>query len=174
MYAIEIQIKRANLTSRAHARLMKRINQRVMERQWNERVPNHFEIAAYSEYNARPRATKYTATKLRAKGHNRPNVFTGRLQKSLRHKITATQFGAKLIMRAKLPDRLPADEWAKLTPKQQAAENRKRRRLAQWQKQEIAVLSRKEIRDERKRMASEYRHGALSPEFKRQRQRRIK
>lgn len=155
MYNIEAQIKRAGLTSRAHARLMREINRRVMERQRDQRLPLHFENVAYSEYEARPRSQKYNAMKMRAKyiGHTRPNVKTGRLKRTVlkNARITATQYGAKLILKGSVRSRLPA-----------------------WQKKEIAHINKKELRQERKRMASEYKHGATSSQYSRKRTRRIK
>jgi hypothetical protein len=46
--------------------------------------------------------------------------------------------------------------------------------LAGWQKREIAIMSKGEISQERKQSAREYRKGALSPQYARQRARRIK
>ena len=149
MYSIEIQIQRANLTARLHARLMREINRRTMERQWNDRVPLHFENVAYT-------------------------VRTGNLKRRLKHQITATQNGARLLMRSSLDKRIDPVEWAKMTPAQKAKVVKKQRRLSTWQKQEIARMSRKEIAFERKRQASEYRAGATSPQYKRKRTRRIK
>ena len=174
---IELQIKRANLTARMHARLMRNINRRVMERQLAERVPKHFEMIAYSEYGARQRLSNYNESKMKKKyvGHIKPNVRTGYLKRSIRGKITATQHGARLSMRASLNNKVPVEEWAAMTKKEQDRWKRKNlRRLADWQKKEIAVLSRNEIAYERKRQASEYRNGALSPEYKRKRTIRIK
>jgi hypothetical protein len=177
MLKLELQIKRANLTSRMHARLMRNINRRCMERQLYERVPLHFEMIAYAKYGARQRSAKYNQGKMRARfiGHIRPNVRTGFLKRSLRGKITATQHGSRLTMRASLNNKLPADEWAAMTPLQRNKWLRKnRRRLANWQKREIAVLAKDEIAYERKRQASEYRSGAMSSEYRRQRVRRIR
>lgn len=155
MYPIEAQIKRAGLTARAHSRLMREINRRVMERQRDQRLPLHFENVAYSEYEAKPRSTKYNQRKLKSKyiGHTRPNVKTGRLKKGVLKnvRITATQYGAKLLTRGTVASR-----------------------LQRWQKAEIARISKRELRQERKRMASEYKHGATSPQYSRKRQRRIK
>jgi hypothetical protein len=177
MLKIELQVTRANLTSRMHAKLMRHINRRVMERQLAERVPKHFEMVAYSEYGAKQRSAKYNESKMKARfiGHIRPNVRTGFLKRSIRGKITATQYGAKLVLRASLNTKLPAEEWAAMSDLEKAKWLRKNtRRLAGWQKREIAVLSRKEIADERKKQAREYRNGALSSEYKRKRTTRIK
>lgn len=155
MFPIEIQIKRADLPDRNHGRLMKAINRGFMERQARDRLPNHFEEFAYSEYNARPRTAKYNEYKRKNKriGHTRPNVKTGRLRRSVlsRVKITATQHGSKLIMTGSV-----------------------RSPLQDWQKREIAVVSERERAKERKRMASEYKRGATSDKYKRKRKRSIK
>jgi len=145
-----------------------------MERQWSDRVPMHFEMSAYAEYGARKRAKATDDYKRKKRGHIKPNVSSGYLQRSLRHKITATQHGAKLTIRARLRQRKSAKEWAEMTELERARENRKRRRLATWQKREIAVLSRSEISKERKRQAREYRRGAMSAEYRRQRSKRIR
>ena len=174
MYSLQGNIKRYQLTERAHARLMKEINTGIMERQRDERVPKHFTQQAYSEYQARPRGTKYNERKSRSgiKG-TAPNVFTGRLEQSLRYQITATQNGSRLRISARLGKQMSARKWKKLTPQQQAKENRKRRRLATWQKEEIAKLSRNEILAEVRLQAKLYKAGATG-KYRRLRQRKIK
>jgi hypothetical protein len=121
---------------------------------------------------------KYNQYKMSGKGehrHIKPNVLTGHLKRSIRGKVTATQYGAKLAIRASLNRRVPPDEWAQMTAAQQARWKRKNlRRLASWQKREIAVLSRNEIKQERHRQALEYRLGALSSKYRRQRKRRTR
>lgn len=168
---IELQIKRFNLTARNHARLMRDINRRVMERQWSDRVPMHFEMSAYAEYGARKRAKATDDYKKKKRGHTKPNVFSGRLRRSMRHKITATQHGSKLTIRAQLRQVKQSED---ASPIAKYREQRKQRRLATWQKREIAVLSRSEISEERKRQAREYRRGAMSAEYRRQRSKRIR
>lgn len=173
--SIELRIKQFNLPIRAHARLMKDINRRVMERQRDERVPQHFENIAYSKYKAKKRSSKYNEEKQKQYGHKKPNVRSGYLKDSLRFKVTATQYGSRLLIRASLNNKLPQAEWEAMTPEQQERWKRKNvRRLANWQKREIAVLSKTEIREERQRQAVEYRRGALSPQYKRKRAKRIK
>ena len=99
MLKIELQIERANLTARLHARLMRTINRAVAENHAEKRVPKHFEESAYGRYRARKRSEKYVASKKKRFGHNRPNVRTGTLYRNLRKKITATQYGSKLVMK---------------------------------------------------------------------------
>lgn len=174
MHSIAIQIQRAKLTERMHARLMREINRRTMERQWEQRVPLHFENVAYSEYGARPRTSQYNEYKQKKVGHIRPNVRTGNLKRRLRHQITATQYMARLTMRSSLDKRIDPVEWAKMTPAQKAKVVKKQRRLSAWQKQEIARMSTKEMLYERKRQASEYKAGATSPQYKRKQTRRTR
>jgi hypothetical protein len=177
MLKLSLEIKRAGLTQRAHARLMKEINRACMERQWKERVPLHFEMLAYARYGARQRSAKYNQNKLRAKyiGHIRPNVKTGYLKRSMKAKITATQYGARLIISASLNNKLPTEEWESMTKVQRDKWLQKNsRRLANWQKKEIAKLAPSEILEERKRQARDYRLGAMSTQYKRQRIRRVK
>ncbi len=175
MLKLELQISRAGLAPRMHARLMREIHRRCMERQLTQRVPKHFLSTAHQEYGARKRSEKYTAYKFKKKGHPRPNVFSGYLQRSIRGKITATQYGGRLLIRAALNTKVPLDEWKSMTASQKARWMRKNnRRLAEWQKREIAKLSIAEIAWERKRQASEYKHGAQSSEYRRKRIRRIK
>ena len=174
MYTLQGNVKRYQLTARAHARLMKEINTGIMERQRDERVPKHFTAKAYSEYQARQRGTKYNERKAaKAIKGTAPNVFTGRLEASLQYKITATQNGSRLRISARLGKKVSDRKWKKLTPQQQAKENRKRRRLAQWQKEEIAKVSREEIRAEVRLQAKLYKKGATG-KYRRLRQRKIK
>jgi hypothetical protein len=175
MFSVEYQITRFQLKDRNHNALMKEINTHVMERQWNTRVPKHFTTQAYSLYRARPRGIKYNKRKVKygTRG-TAPNVFTGTLLASLRHKITATQYGSKLLMRCKLAEKLSDAEWNAMTPLQKEKYIRKKsRRLAAWQKEEIAKVSKGELTEERKRMSREYVRGATG-KYRRLRKRKIK
>jgi hypothetical protein len=173
MLSIELQIQRFQLTERMRRSLMREINRQFMVRHVAERLPKHFTDQAYAEYGARRRGTEYDKYKKRKFGHTWPNVRTGSLKKNLRHKITATHKGSKLVMRSRLI-KLDEKKWANMTPEEKRKYSRKQRRLAGWQKREIAKLSKNEIRQERKRQAKEYRKGALSLEYKRVRKRRVK
>lgn len=175
MLKIELQIERANLTARMHARIMREINRTVAENHADKRVKLHFEEQAYSRYGARKRGSKYDAYKKRKFGHNRPNYRTGTLFRSLRKKITATQYGSRLVMSARLNKFIDPDEFAKMNPKARAKLSAKQnRRLASWQKREIAVLTKAEISEDRLMMARMYKKAAKSPEYSRKRKRRVR
>jgi hypothetical protein len=174
MLKIELQIERANLTARLHARLMRTINRAVAENHAEKRVPIHFDERAYRRYRARKRSEKYVKRKKAKFGHNRPNFRTGTLYRSLRKKITATQYGSKLIMSARLSKFIPPDEFAKMNPKARAKYSAKQnRRLADWQKREIAIIIKGEIAEDRLMMARMYKKAAKTPEYQRKRKRRI-
>jgi len=175
MFTVEYQITRFQLKDRNHAALMKEINTHVMERQWNTRVPKHFTKQGYSLYKARPRGVQYNKDKVRhGVAGTAPNIFTGTLLASLRHKITATQYGSKLLMRCRLAEKLPDAVWNAMSELQKYRYKRKTsRRLAAWQKEEIAKVSKGELTEERKRMAREYVRGATG-KYKRLRKRKIK
>lgn len=175
MLKIELQIERANLTARMHARIMREINRTVAENHADKRVKLHFEEQAYSRYRARKRGSKYDAYKKRRFGHNRPNYRTGTLFRSLRKKITATQYGSRLVMSARLNKFIDAEEFAKMNLKARAKLSAKQnRRLASWQKREIAVLTKAEISEDRLMMARMYKKAANSPEYSRKRKRRVR
>ena len=175
MLRIELQIERANLTARMHARIMREINRTVAENHADKRVKLHFEEQAYSRYGARKRGSKYDAYKKRKFGHNRPNYRTGTLFRSLRKKVTATQYGSRLVMSARLNKFIDAEEFAKMDPKARAKVSAKQnRRLASWQKREIAVLTKAEISEDRLMMARMYKKAAKSPEYSRKRKRRVR
>lgn len=154
---------------------MTEINGQVLERQWNTRVPKHFTTQGYSLYKARPRGIKYNKRKMKdgARG-TAPNIYTGTLLASLRHKITKNQNGGRLTMRCKLADKLPDVEWNEMSELQRSRYTKKNsRRLAAWQKEEIAKVSKGEMREERKRMVTAYVRGATG-KYKRLRNRKIK
>lgn len=173
---IVTEIRRAQLLPRVHNRIMRQLHRENMERHVASRLPKHFKMVAYSEYGARRRSAKWEKRKARLyHTKNLPNVASGRLKESIRTKITATPDGARLQIRAKLSPRLPDAEWAAMSEKQKVNWTRRNtRRMASWQKQEIAVMSREEIAAERKRMAIDYRIAALSPANSRKRKRRTK
>jgi hypothetical protein len=175
MLALEIQIKRFALTARAHARLMREINRTIAQNHADKRIKQHFEERAYQLYGARPRKAAYNKWKQKKFGHKRPNYRTGTLYRNLRKKVTATQYGSRLVMRSRLNKFIPQDEFEKMTPKQRAKVSAKQnRRLAKWQKDEIAKVTKSEIREDRMTMARMYKKGAGSPEYKRKRNRKAK
>ena len=175
MLKLELQIERANLTARMHARIMREINRTVAENHADKRVKLHFEEQAYSRYRARKRGSKYDAYKKRRFGHNRPNYRTGTLYRSLRKKVTATQYGSRLVMSARLNKFIDPEEFAKMNPQARAKLSAKQnRRLASWQKREIAVVIKGEIAEDRLMMARMYKKAAKSPEYSRKRKRRVR
>jgi hypothetical protein len=133
-------------------------------------------MVAYSEYGARRRSANWEKRKAKLyHTKNLPNVASGNLLGSLRTKITSTPDGAKLKISAKSGSKIPEQEWSSMSPLQQSRWIRaNQRRLASWQKQEIAVMSKKEITEERHRLAVDYRIEAMSPKNRRKRKRRIK
>ena len=174
MLKIELQIQRANLTARLHARLMREINRTVAEHHAEKRVPLHFQEQAYGRYRARKRSEKYVESKRKRFGHNRPNVRTGTLLRSLRKKITATQYGSKLVMTSRLNKFIPPEDFEKMSPAMRAKVSaKKNRRLASWQKREIAVINKGEIAEDRMMMARMYKKAAKTPEYQRKRKRKV-
>jgi len=151
MMKLYAHISRFELTPRNHAAVMREVNRAVMVRHQYDRLPKHFEESAYGEYGARTRTTKYTARKQKKFGHNRPNVYTGRLRRSVLNKvkITATQHGSRLT-----------------------TSGTTRSRLAQWQLREIQSMSDAEQALENKRMARDYKRMATSAKYARKRKRR--
>jgi hypothetical protein len=175
MLKLELQVTRANLTARMHAKLMREINRTIAQSHADRRIKWHFEERAYQLYGARPRKAKYNKWKQKKFGHKRPNYRTGTLYRNLRKKVTATQHGSRLVMRSRLNKFIPQDEFEKMTPKQRAKVSAKRnRRLAKWQKDEISTVTKSEIREDRMTMARMYKKGAASPEYKRKRNRKAK
>ena len=173
---IVTEIRRAELLPLVHNRIMRQLHRENMERHVAKRLPKHFKMVAYSEYGARRRSAKWEKTKARLyRTKNLPNVASGKMKESIRTKITATPDGARLQIRAALGSRLPEEEWASMSPAQKAQWTRKnQRRMAAWQKQEIAVMSAAEIAEERKRMAIDYRLAAMNPANRRKRKRRTR
>jgi hypothetical protein len=175
MLKLELQITRANLTSRMHAKLMREINRTIAQSHADKRIEWHFEERAYQRYRARPRKKQYNKRKQKKFGHKRPNYRTGTLYRNLRKKVTATQYGSRLVMRSRLNKFIPQDELKKMTPKRRARVSAERnRRLANWQKDEIAKVTKGEIREDRMTMARMYKKGAGSPEYKHKRNRKAK
>jgi hypothetical protein len=175
MLKLELQIERANLTARMHARLMRHINRTVAENHADKRIAMHFEERAYRRYRARKRGERYDKYKQNKFGHKRPNYRTGTLYRSLRKKVTATQYGSRLVLSARLNKFIDPEEFAKMNPRARAKYSAKQnRRLANWQKREIAIVIKGEIAEDRLMMARMYKKGAKAPEYQRKRKRRVK
>ena len=153
MMRLQCHIERYDLSSRAHSQIMRQILRNVMTRHQYERLPKHFEELAYTEYGAQQRSAKYNERKQKKYGHQKPNVKTGKLRRSVLNKvkITATQHKANLYTRGTT-----------------------RSRLAAWQLREIMTVSLDEQQLENKRMAREYKRLATSTKYARKRKRRTK
>jgi hypothetical protein len=175
MLRIELQVQRANLTSRLHAKLMREINRSIAQSHADKRIKQHFDERAYRLYRARKRKDRYNDWKQKKFGHKRPNYRTGALFRNLQKKVTATQYGSRLRMRSRLVKFIPQDEFEKMSPQRRAKLSAKQnRRLAKWQKDEIATVTRVEMREDRLTMARMYKKGAGSPEYKRKIRRKKK
>lgn len=151
-------IEREGLTARKHAHLMRKLNRQWASRQRYQRLPKHFEEVPETApgsggYRYKRRSAEYTRKKQKQKSHKRPNVYTGRLRAAVlaNVKVTATQNGANLVTRGS-----------------------REHRLQTWQKDEIARVSLKERKEERKRMARDYVRYARTAEYKAIRRRKVK
>lgn len=102
MLAIAYEITSSTVTPRTHRTLMRRLNRQLLARQRDVNFPKHFENRPETRpggaYNYEPRTKRYQIRKARAKGHQLPNVWTGRTRLLVRAnaKITATANGGRL------------------------------------------------------------------------------
>lgn len=174
MMNIVTTIQYYQLGSRNHNALMSEIHRRWGRMQFERRIPDHFTEKAYWKYGAKQRVKKYRERKQKKYGHNKPNVLSGRMRKSLVPKVSANPDGARLTIKAQIADKMSPEEWAKLTPTQQRAAARKRRYggLKQWQKNEIAKVTPEERAADRKTQVKEYVAGATSDKYRRKRKKR--
>ena len=68
---------------------------------WHHRImPGHFEFSAIARYDYQPRAVGYCRAKARAKHHQRPLEWSGRLKAQVRQsgRITATAKSVRVTM----------------------------------------------------------------------------
>lgn len=174
MMNIVTAIQYYQLTKRNHNALMRAIHERWGWMQFERRIPDHFDGKAYWKYGARKRSKRYRERKLKMYGHDKPNVLSGRMQKSLVATVTATPDGCRLKIKASVADKMSPEEFAKLSRVEQRAETRRRRYggLKKWQKEEIARVTPEEREKDRRMQAREYVKGATSKKYKRLRKRK--
>lgn len=155
--SLKTVIARSDLTKRNHGRIMKEILQKSVSYHAAFVLPRHFQDVPETHpgsggYNYRSRTTKYTRQKQRKYGHKKPNVYSGELRNSVlsKIKITATQHIGRLTTRGTMKSR-----------------------MADWQKREITIISKREAVQYRKEWAKTYKRLARSPQYRRKRRRRI-
>lgn len=150
-------LQRSSLvTARTHARLLRKLNRQWATRQRFQRLPTHFESIPETHpgsggYRYRRRSSAYNRQKQRKYGHTKPNVYTGELRRAVLQnaRITATQHKASVLTRG--------------TPTH---------RLQDWQRREIEAVSRRERREDLKRMEKDYARLIQRPEYQAQRRRK--
>lgn len=98
-------VERKGVTKRTHGKIMRRLNRQAMTRIRFEFLPRHFRSNSYTrpggEYGYAARGRKYQLAKAKQKGHQKPLVYSGRMQITMMSsaRITATQQGGKLYLR---------------------------------------------------------------------------
>lgn len=92
------EIRSDLVTARTHNRIMREVWRRALLNHREKRLAKHYQEGAEQKYGYRPRDPAYTAAKLRVKGHRKPLVWSGQLQRFVRNngRITATAKGGRL------------------------------------------------------------------------------
>ncbi len=91
------EIVEQGVTKRTHNKIMKKINRAAMIHHRDKRLALHYQENAKTrpggEYGFRERSKKYNRRKMRKKGHTKPNVYSGYMQRYIRNnsRITATR-----------------------------------------------------------------------------------
>lgn len=108
MIAMTVQMRSSLVTKRGHNQIMRRLNRQFMTRV-RDNLPRHFErntkTAPGGAYGYEKRGKRYQIRKAKTKGHQIPNVFTGRLKQAIMSnvKITATAGRGRLRTRGYFP-----------------------------------------------------------------------
>lgn len=84
MVILRIIARSELVTVRTHRRIMKELHREVLEKHIDETLPKHFQPEAMNVYHYKRRTLKYQKRKIRVKGHNRPNVWSGRTLREMR------------------------------------------------------------------------------------------
>lgn len=153
MIYFSVQLQSDMVTKQGHAEIQRDTNRELLERHAKETLPKHFQNVPETSpggggYRYRRRNRKYETAKRIRLGHTRPNVQTGRFEQAVLTKVrvTATQHKASMITRG-------------------ASEHP----VAAWQRDEVARVSRRELREYSKWKAAEYARRAQSPKYRRRR-----
>lgn len=101
MAIIKFEMVTRLVTKRSHARIMREVLRATMLNHREKRLGKHYkdipETKPGGAYGYEPRGAKYIQRKARKKGHNKPLVWSGQLQRFVRNngQITATQHRAR-------------------------------------------------------------------------------
>lgn len=147
---LDIQITSDLVTKRGHSILMKGVLKGAL-RFWRETyLPKHFRSGAETRpggsYGYAKRTKKYQIQKAKRYHHQRPNVYTGELERTVRSnsRITGTQ--RKATFRARGSHPMPIE-----------------------QRQELTTIPPDEFQQIKEWIAEHYARGTRSPKFRRRR-----
>ena len=150
MIVVSGEITTDLVTKRTFNKILRLANRHTMLHLKDDILPSKFTIAGGREYDYEPRPRGYQIWKAKTKGHQKPLVKTGLLERTVlaSTKITATQSRAKLKARTSFP----------LTPK--------RRR-------ELEAVSASDMQEMEERRLKEVTRLANNPQFRRKRKRKV-
>jgi len=106
---IKFTVQQRLVNKRRHGEIMRVGFERVLVNHVNTTLGKHFKKVPETEpggaYGYAPRSSKWQARKLALTGQNLPNVFTGRMRRTLRAntRITKTQTRGRIYLRNYFP-----------------------------------------------------------------------
>lgn len=105
MTRLHVKLDETLITPRKHGQLMKLLLRESMAFQRDINLDRHFQVGAESRYGYAKRGKRYMIRKAKKYGHQKPLVFSGRMQRDLKSsvRITATQHRATLKARNYFP-----------------------------------------------------------------------
>lgn len=159
----------ANTVSRGVMRALARHHLRVNLPKHFERVPETYPGAG--GYGYRKRSRRWEIIKRRKYGHDKPNVATGRMRDSVLRGSRLTATATRWRIYARLPSEVATDQSGSRLQKKSGRPKFKRAHPV-WQRAEIEVISRREIREFLVLYRRLYLRGARSPRFRRKRRAR--
>lgn len=147
-------------TGRAHARVMNDIHRETMHQIRDTYWPFHFMTAAYSRYGDvfAKRSKRWQMLKARTVHHQRPNVWTGELQKSVLNDSVIRATSAKGTLTATAP-KDSTIKFGRLAGKKIA------RPLTEQRRKELEFVSDEEIKAQTGRMQEQYLASTKDPRF---------
>lgn len=136
---------------RGRKRAMRLAMQAGVEHWWKEVMPGHFETSAAAKYGYEKRTKKYMIYKARKQGHQKPLVFSGALERSVRRGVNLTGTSTRARGAMDAPKYLyqyrtskPVDKHAELT----RVTDGEMQELGEYvTEQMLAELERKKVRE---------------------------
>ena len=161
--AFSVEMTTDLVSPRALRQILNRINRDTGKRFIRGPLMARFDHRLYKELGsfAHKRNPKYTERKLKRRGHDFPNVYSGTMKQRMPSTavVTATASGGKVLLRAPWAGKAKAKKGGKFA----------KQGMPEWQRQELTTLSERESKTLVNRQREQFQDLSTDPRYARKR-----